>query len=169
MRWSECLGRGIAPLVLVRPMRRLLIIVAAMFWASPLVAGVLDSLDRNDVRVYIRLRDVDVSALAALKRQFSYGDQRLADRGAEFEATDMIDPGKNLPDRRLVLAVRAGDDWFFHYEHGGRGYHSHLVGLTRFGHSWRRVYAGTDFRTYETLSKLRVAARAHHFEKTYDL
>jgi hypothetical protein len=150
-------------------MRRVLTVAAAIFCASPLVAGVLDSLGRNDVRVYTRLRDVDASALAALKRQFDYGDRRLADRGAEFEATDMIEPEKNLPERRLVFAARVGGSWFFHYEHGGRGYHSHLVGLTRSDHSWRRVYAGTDFRIYETLSKLRAAVRAHHFEKTYDL
>jgi hypothetical protein len=149
-------------------MRRLLIVAAAMFCASPLVAGVLDSLSRSDVRVYTRLRDVDASAIAALKRQFSYGDRRLADRGAGFEATDMIGPD-NFPERRLVLAARAGDTWFFHYEHGGRGYHSHLVALTRADHSWRRAYAAVDFRIYETLSKLRAAVRAHHFEKTYDL
>ena len=149
-------------------MRRVLIVAALMLCASPLVAGVLDSLSRSDVRVYTRLRDIDTSALAALKRQFSDDDRRLADRGAGFEATDAIGP-ENFPARRLVLAARAGDTWFIHYEHGGRGYHSHLVALTRADHSWRRTYAAAAFKVYDTLPKLRAAIRAHRFDETYDL
>src|SRR5204862_6956723 len=50
-------------------LRRILIVAATMFCASPLVAGVLDSLSRSDVLVYTRLRDIDASALAALRSE----------------------------------------------------------------------------------------------------
>jgi len=149
-------------------MHRVAIVAVLLLCVSPLGASALDSLSRSDVRIATRLRDIDAAALAALKRQFSDGDRRLADRGAGFEATDMIGP-EGFPERRLVLAVRAGHTWFFHYEHGGRGYHSHLVALTRSDHSWRLAYAGTDFYLYQTLPKLRAAIRAHRFQKTYDL
>lgn len=41
----------------------------------------------------------------------------LADPGAGFNATHLIDPG--LPGRRLMLAGRSQDRWFIEYEHGG--------------------------------------------------
>src|ERR1051325_297733 len=102
-------------------MQHIFIVGAFMLYASPLVAGVLDLLNRSDIHVAIHLREVDRTALVALKQHFSDDDRRLADRGAGFEASDAIGP-ENFPVRRFVLAARAGDTWFFHYEHGGRGY-----------------------------------------------
>jgi hypothetical protein len=43
----------------------------------------------------------------------------LADPGARFNATDVMEPG--LPRRRLVLAGGCDDRWFIEYEHGGIG------------------------------------------------
>lgn len=43
----------------------------------------------------------------------------LAEPGARFNATDVIEPG--LTRRRLVLAGNCGDRWFIEYEHGGIG------------------------------------------------
>ena len=149
-------------------MERSVIVAIIMLCASPVVASVLDLLSRSDVGVATHLREIDRSAVGALKRHFSDDDHRLADRGAGFEATDVIGP-ENLPERRLILAVCAGDTWFIHYEHGGRGYHSHLAALTRADHTWRLVYAATAFDTYDTLAKLRAAIRKRQFDKTYDL
>jgi hypothetical protein len=130
--------------------------------------AVLDLLTSGDVRVATHVREIDSSALAALKKRFSY-DHRLADRGASFEVGDAISPA-NFPQRRLVLAAASGDTWFIHYEHGGIGLHSHLVALSRSGTSWRVVFAGTDFYTYDTLPKLRDAIRTHKFRQgTYEL
>lgn len=119
---------------------------------------------RADVRVASHLRDIDRGPVAALKHQFKY-DPRLADRGAPFESTDV---GGDAPSRRLVLAAAVGDTWFIHYEHGGRGLHSHLVELTRSGGSWRIVYSASAFYAYNTLPKLRNAVREHKFQKQTD-
>jgi hypothetical protein len=147
---------------------RIVIVAILALCTSPLIAGVLDPLSRNDLRVATRLRDIDAAAVAALKREIDDDDRRLADRGAGFEASDVISEG-DFPARRLVIAARAGDTWFVHYEHGGRGYHSHLVALTRGERSWRLTYAAAGPEAYRSLSKLREAIRASHFEKTYDL
>ena len=131
-------------------------------------ASVLDALSRSDVRVSTHLREIDSSAVGALTRQFHDRDRRLADHGAPFEATDALGP-ENHPQRRLVLATHVGDTWFIHYEHGGFGYHSHLVALTRVGNSWRVEYTAAAFHVYDSLAKLRAAIRGHQFQKTYEL
>src|SRR5438105_2054857 len=135
--------------------QNLLILILAVAVSSA-DAEVLEPLMSGESRVATHLRDIDSGALATLKHAFS-NEHRLADRGAAFEATDVI--VSNAPSRRLVLAVYASDTWFIHYEHGGIGLHSHLVALTRAGHSWRIVYAGTAFYAYPTLPKLRHALR----------
>lgn len=149
--------------------RHITVLVAFALVAHTFAFGaVLDPLMSGDVRVATHLREIDPSALAALKKRFSY-DHRLADRGASFEVGDAISSG-NFPRRRLVLAAASGDTWFIHYEHGGIGLHSHLVALSRSGTSWRIVFAGTDFYSYDTLPKLRDAIRSHKFrEETYEL
>ena len=49
----------------------------------------------------------------------------LANPGQKYQVTDFIsDP--RLPDRRLLFAGVKGDEWFIHYERGGRG-HSYSV------------------------------------------
>jgi hypothetical protein len=53
------------------------------------------------------------------------GGCALADIGAPFNATDVIQPG--LPPRRLLSAGVSGSQWFLEYEHGGRGLHSHFA------------------------------------------
>jgi hypothetical protein len=65
------------------------------------------------------LGDVDLAIIRALKSRFGR-DDRLADRGDPFDATDVL-AGK--PRRRLVLAGHAERQWFVAYEVGGRGHH----------------------------------------------
>ncbi len=149
-------------------MQRVVIIVAsALFSAAAARAHTLDVLSHRDVRVAMRLREIDRGALAALKQRFT-DDHRLADRGASFEVGDAISRF-NFPPRRLVLAAASGNTWFIHYEHGGIGHHSHLVALAPSGHTWQVTYAATAFDEYDTLPELRAAIRAHQFGKTYEL
>jgi hypothetical protein len=123
----------------------------------------------GDVRIATHLSEIDHGALSTLKHQF-HDDRRIADRGASFTEGDALMPGYNPPSRRLVLAAVSGDTWFIHYEHGGRGLHSHLVALARSGTSWRIVFSATDFYPYDTLQKLRNAIRARKFrEKAIEL
>jgi hypothetical protein len=120
------------------------------------------------VRVVRHLRDIDPGALKALKDAFS-NEHRIADRGAPFRATDVMERGLP-PSRRLILAAASPDVWFIHYQCGGWGLHSHLVALARTRNSWSIVYSATAFYEYDTLSKLRAALRAHKFrELTYEL
>ncbi len=58
-----------------------------------------------------------------LRSEFS-SDNRLADVGEPFDATDVL---TGLPQRRLVLAGHTAAEWFIAYEHGGRGHHLDLV------------------------------------------
>jgi hypothetical protein len=53
------------------------------------------------------------------------GGCTLADIGAPFNATDVVQPG--LPARRLLSAGVSASQWFLEYEHGGRGLHSHFA------------------------------------------
>ena len=50
---------------------------------------------------------------------------------APFNATDVGGVGRPnqppLPHRRFLRAGLVGGTWFIWYEHGGRGYHAHLV------------------------------------------
>ena len=52
-------------------------------------------------------------------------DPRLASAGEAFNATDVVWPNRAM--RRLVLARGNSSSWLVYYEHGGRGYHRHLV------------------------------------------
>jgi hypothetical protein len=49
----------------------------------------------------------------------------LADPGQKYQVTDVV-IGRGLPRRRLIFAGVRGDEWFVHYEVGGRG-HSYCV------------------------------------------
>jgi hypothetical protein len=67
---------------------------------------------------------IPASVRTALFNLMKY-DPRLADRDERFNATDLVDD--RLPMRRLVFAGGTATAWFVYYEHGGIGYHRHLV------------------------------------------
>jgi len=69
------------------------------------------------------LSEVDKAVLRELKARFGE-DDRIADRGEPFRATDVVDGN---PARRLVVAGRAERRWFVCYEAGGIGHHLMLV------------------------------------------
>jgi hypothetical protein len=81
----------------------------------------------------------------------------IAAVGAPYNATDYI-TDESLPSRRLLGAGRTGPLWFVWYEHGGRGYHQHLVLLRSSGSASAEVVASAVFlqhpRNLEALQQL---------------
>jgi len=71
------------------------------------------------------LSDLPPEAVARLKRFFKEG---FADAGAPFNSTDVI-RDHAVPQRRFLRAYQHGDKQIVWYEHGGRGYHLHALGM----------------------------------------
>jgi len=53
--------------------------------------------------------------------------QPIADADAQWQATDVIGPGPELPVRRLVIAGQTKNRAIIVYEHGGYARHNHLL------------------------------------------
>ena len=87
-------------------------------------------------------------------------DPRLANPGERFNRTDVVDP--RYPMRRLVLAGLGTRSWFVSYEHGGRGYHRHLVVYVQRDGRPALAYAGTFGSDAATLEELRQLVRNGH-------
>jgi hypothetical protein len=94
---------------------------------------------------------VEVGSLALLPAaiQDELGAQRagaegIAERGARFNTTDVVEPG--LPMRRFVVAGVAPDAALVAYERGGRGY---SVGILLYTWSGSRVQRVRTWTTYE--------------------
>ena len=102
---------------------------------------------------------VEVGSLASLPAviQDSLGAQRagaegIADRGARFNTTDVIEPG--LPMRRFVVAGLAPDAALVAYERGGRGYSVRVLLYQWSGSRVRRVRAWTTYDPPDGLAGL---------------
>src|SRR5262245_46533979 len=78
---------------------------------------------------------------------------RVANPGERFNSTDVVDT--RYPRRRLVLSGIESRSWFVSNEHGGRGYHRHLVVFTRSGDRVKLAYARTFLSRAATLEELR--------------
>jgi hypothetical protein len=100
------------------------------------------------------LADLPASIRSLLEARLPHG---IAAVGARYNATDYI-TDESLPSRRLLGAGRTGALWFVWYEHGGRGYHQHLVLLRPGGTSSAEVVASAIFlqepRNLEALQQL---------------
>jgi hypothetical protein len=102
---------------------------------------------------------IEVGTLAALPAaiQDSLGAQRpgaegIADRGARFNTTDVIEPG--LPMRRFVVGGVAPDAAIVAYERGGRGYSVRVLLYDWSGPGVRRVRAWTTYDPPDGLAAL---------------
>ena len=102
------------------------------------------------------VRRIPPSVMTELLVRMKY-DARLADPGASFNSTDVIDP--SYPMRRLILAGIDARSWFVSYEHGGRGYHRHLVVFTERDGRPQLAYAGTFLPDAATVEELRQLVR----------
>ena len=84
----------------------------------------LANLLNDDYQVTRLISEIDNRVLRLLISRFR-GENEIAAFGEDFEASDF-----NLvsgPSRRLLVAGEVADKWFVAYEHGGRGYHHHIV------------------------------------------
>jgi hypothetical protein len=82
-----------------------------------------------------------------------FAGETPANPGAEFEATDMGgDPP--LPHRRVTFWTQRNDTYFVYYEHGGYGYHSHLVGIRYGGGEARPVVNLLFFQRFASFEAL---------------
>jgi hypothetical protein len=50
----------------------------------------------------------------------------MANPKEKYQATDVVD-GRMLRERRLIFWALCGDDFYLVYEHGGHGYHKHVI------------------------------------------
>lgn len=73
-----------------------------------------------------RLADLPPAFQAELERGFRSA-RGLAEAGAPYNATDVVDP--RLPSRRFVGAVRFGTFWIVWYEHGGIVHSRNIIGV----------------------------------------
>ncbi len=99
-------------------------------------------------------------AFAKITNESSFG---LANPGQKYQVTDVV-VERGLPRRRLVFAGVWGDEWFIHYELGGRG-HGYCVLLFRVDPANRVqfVWGGAGSHGAKNLSQLRKMVAAGQF------
>lgn len=93
-------------------------------------------------KVAYHLSDLPPEAVVRLNRFFKEG---FADAGAAFNLTDVI-RDHSVPQRRFLRAYQHGDKQIVWYEHGGRGYHLHALGMIKWpGHAGLEVSPFASF------------------------
>ena len=80
-------------------------------------------------RNYARLADLPAGAAAALGFP-------IAERGARWNATDVIEAGSRLPFARFISAQGGGCSLTIRYEHGGIAHTYQSAVLVRRGEGW---------------------------------
>lgn len=80
-------------------------------------------------RIYARLADLPAGAVAALGFP-------IAERGAPWNATDVIGPGPRLPFARFISAQGGGCTLTIRYEHGGIAHSYESITLSRRDEGW---------------------------------
>lgn len=87
----------------------------------------------------------------------------LANPGARFNATDVIEPG--LPRRRMVFAGACENRWFIEYEKGGIGLSVQVMVLRVEQNSdVHFVWGGWSFRSVASFAALQTAIVSDAFE-----
>jgi hypothetical protein len=87
----------------------------------------------------------------------------LADPGQKYQVTDVVGD-RGLPFRRLVFAGVKDDEWFIHYERGGRG-HGYYVIVFKVDaqHGLQFLWGGAGFHGAKNLDELRKLVAAGQF------
>lgn len=105
----------------------------ALFIAASLVAAPAMSpaqpCAQSGTRTIARKADLPAGALEALALP-------MAERGARWQATDMIEPGARLPGTRFILARLRGCHLAIRYERGGIAHTYHTAVLERRSNGW---------------------------------
>jgi hypothetical protein len=111
----------------MRKLPRLLILAAAI---APLPAQARGGhLCLPFTRNYAFLRELPEGAAAALGFP-------IAERGARWNATDVVRPGPMLPFARFISAQGGGCSLTVRYEHGGIDHSEQTATLVRDEHGW---------------------------------
>jgi hypothetical protein len=66
---------------------------------------------------------------AGVLKALTNGGNIMANPGEDWQVTDVIDPGKNLPGRRLIWAASDGTHCLVHFETGGIAHVFHMTVL----------------------------------------
>jgi hypothetical protein len=141
--WVAALAAGIA---LGSP-------VSAPGAATPAAVEDILSADYTRANTVDQIPWVVLTALLGLMEH----DPRLANPGDRFNATDVVD--SELATRRLVFAAGTSTSWLIYYEHGGLGYHRHLVVFTLAGDSAACRCVGKVGKDLKDFTELRRAGR----------
>ncbi len=102
-----------------------------------------------------RLSDLPAAIQGLLQARVPGG---IAAAGSPYNATDVV-ADESLPSRRLRGAGRTGPLWFVWYEHGGRGYHQHLVLFRSEGSSAEVVASAILLREPRDVAALQLLAK----------
>jgi hypothetical protein len=99
-------------------------------------------------------------AFAAITGERSFA---LANPGQKYQETDVVsEPG--LPFRRLLFAGTKDDEWFVHYERGGRGHgYDIIVFRVDAQHAVQFLWGGAGFHCAKNLDGLRKMVAAGQF------
>jgi hypothetical protein len=111
-------------------MRRTLeLALLATVLASASVEATAGRLCLPFTRNYARLADLPTGAAAALGFP-------IAERGARWNATDVVGPGPRLPFARFISAQGGGCSLTIRFEHGGIAHGFETATLERRGDGW---------------------------------
>lgn len=79
----------------------------------------------------LRHRVANISRLenmpASIQADFRGRVDSIAGPNEPFNPGDVSYAGDSTPDRRFLRGVQSGDYWFIWYEHGGFGFHRHVL------------------------------------------
>ena len=89
-----------------------------------------------------RLGEIPAAVTRVIVDRIAY-DPRIADANEQWEPTDVTTT--TAPCRRFVTAAHVGSNWVLLYEHGGRGYHQHLVIVEQTSTTPTVTYWGTGY------------------------
>lgn len=110
-------------------MRRIGWALLLAFALAPGEAGAVGHLCLPFTRTYARLAELPAGAAAALGFP-------IAERGARWNATDVVRPGPPLPFARFISAEGGGCTLTIRYEHGGIAHSFETATLVRRGEGW---------------------------------
>ena len=110
-----------------------------VLWALLLMTAIgagADPQERIDLRAFRGSSYREVARLADLSEPLSRRvaqliDQPIAEKGAPWNATDVIIGDSNPPVRRFVIAGETRSRSFVVYEHGGIARHQHLLAFEK--------------------------------------
>jgi hypothetical protein len=103
-----------------------IIIFSALFFLALLGLSFYNVPDGNNLTNYkmvYRIEEISENVRTILLNNFR--NEKIANPNEKFNSTDVI--VDDAPQRRLVFTGDWRDCWFVCYEHGGRGYHCHLI------------------------------------------